>query len=196
MKIAIIIASTRPGRVGPSVAEWVLQEASKRKDAKFEMVDLAEQNLPFLNEAEQPATGKYSHETTKNWSKLINGYDGFILVTPEYNHSFPATLKNALDMLYHEWSYKPFGLVSYGNLSGARAVEALRQVLINFNAATVRPQVSLALATDFVDNKVAKPQDFQAPALKSMIDAMMLWEKGLSVIRAEIAEKKKNKKKA
>jgi len=191
LKIAIIISSTRPTRVGPSVAEWVYKLAKERNDAEFELVDLAEQNLPFLNEAAQPATGKYEYETTKKWSKLIIGYDGYIFILPEYNHSYPATLKNALDMLYHEWTYKPVGLVSYGNLGGARAVEALRQVLANFNMAVVRPQVSLALATDFEDKKIAKPAKFQEDALKSVIDAMLLWEKGLSVIRTEIEKSKK-----
>src|SRR5689334_6527146 len=146
LKIAIIIGSTRPGRKGEVVARWVYEIATKRGDAEFELVDIKEFNLPVYDEPASPATGQYIHDHTKAWSAKINEFDGFVFVTPEYNHGPPAALKNAIDFLYREWNNKAAGFVGYGGVGGARAVEQLRLVMGEISVADVRAQVALSLA--------------------------------------------------
>src|ERR1051325_8788011 len=114
LKIAVIIGSTRPGRVGESVAKWVYELAKKRTDAEFELVDIADYNLPLLDEPVPPSMGQYSHEHTKKWAAKIASFDAYVFVTPEYNHGISGALKNALDYLYREWNNKVAGFVSYG----------------------------------------------------------------------------------
>jgi NAD(P)H-dependent FMN reductase len=121
IKVAIIIGSTRPGRIGEGVGKWVYEIASKRTDASFELVDLAEVNLLLLDEPFPPAMHRYTKEHTKAWSEKVTSFDGFIFVTPEYNHGVPAALKNALDFLYVEWNNKVAGFIGYGNTGGARS---------------------------------------------------------------------------
>jgi NAD(P)H-dependent FMN reductase len=123
--IAIILGSTRPNRNGEAVAKWVFDLASKRTDASYELVDVKEFNLPLLDEPIPASQGKYSKEHTKRWAEKIASFDAFIFVTPEYNHSIPGALKNAIDFLYKEWNNKAAGFVSYGAVGGARAVEHL-----------------------------------------------------------------------
>jgi NAD(P)H-dependent FMN reductase len=127
-RIAIIIGSTRPGRKAEAIAQWVLDIARKRGDAEYELVDIAEYNLPHLDEAMPPSMGQYSKAHTKAWAEKIASFDGFVFVTPEYNHSTSGALKNAIDFLYREWNNKAAGFVSYGSAGGVRAVEHLRLV--------------------------------------------------------------------
>jgi NAD(P)H-dependent FMN reductase len=129
VKIGIIIGSTRPTRVGKTVADWFHAQIKDTADVEFGMIDLLEEDLPFLSEPESPSTGNYTQEKTKNWSAKISGYDGFIFVTPEYNHAYPASLKNAIDTLFHEWDKKPAAFVGYGGLGGGRAIEQLIPVV-------------------------------------------------------------------
>jgi len=129
-KIGIILGSTRPGRNGEAVAKWVYDLASKRDDAEFELVDLLDFKLPHLDEAVPPSMGQYANEHTRTWAATIAKFDGFIFVTPEYNHSFSPALKNAYDYLNNEWWRKPLGYVSYGGVSGGtRGVVALDQAV-------------------------------------------------------------------
>ncbi|NUR59482.1 MAG: NAD(P)H-dependent oxidoreductase [Catenulispora sp.] len=126
--LGIVIGSTRPGRVGAQIGAWLADLAS----ADAELIDLAVQGLPFLDEPEHASTGRYAQQHTRRWSELIASHDAFVLVTPEYNSSFPASLKNALDYLYHEWRGKPVGIVGYGGVSsGGRAVHALLPVIVH-----------------------------------------------------------------
>ncbi|HEY0374701.1 MAG TPA: NAD(P)H-dependent oxidoreductase, partial [Amnibacterium sp.] len=125
LKIAIILGSTRPGRNGAAVAEWVLGRAGSREGADYELIDLKDFPLPHLDEAMPPSMGQYAGEHTRRWAETIAKYDGFVFVTPEYNHSTSGVLKNAIDYLYGEWNNKAAAFVSYGALSGARAVEHL-----------------------------------------------------------------------
>ncbi|NUS03817.1 MAG: NAD(P)H-dependent oxidoreductase [Nonomuraea sp.] len=127
-KIAIIAGSTRPGRAGEAVARWVLDQAGRRGDASYELVDLAEVDLPHLDEPLPPALGRYTHPHTRRWAATVAACDGYVFVTPEYNHSLPGSLKNALDRVYAEWNDKAAAFVSYGIDGGVRAVEALRVV--------------------------------------------------------------------
>src|SRR5829696_2856377 len=105
INVKVIIASTRPGRKGPAVAAWIIERARAHTEMNVEVFDLAEINLPFLDEPEHPRLQKYQHEHTKNWSAKIDSGDAYIIVTPEYNFGYPATIKNALDFLYNEWTY-------------------------------------------------------------------------------------------
>ena len=115
VKIAIIVGSTRPGRNGKAVADWVYDQASQRDDAGYERIDLLDYPLPQL-EAMQPSPGQYANEHTRAWAAKVAGFDGYVFVTPEYNHSTSAALKNAIDHLYGEWNNKAAGFVSYGGL--------------------------------------------------------------------------------
>lgn len=129
VKIKVLLGSSRPGRFGNQPAEWLMRLAQAHQDAAFELVDLKELNLPFLDEPVPPIMGKFEQPHSKKWSQLISESDGFLFITPEYNHSYSAVLKNAIDFLAREWFYKPVGLVSYGaDAGGARATEHLRAV--------------------------------------------------------------------
>src|SRR3954466_1851448 len=113
-KLQVIIASTRPGRVGLPVGRWFHDRAVKHGGFDVELVDLAEVNLPFMDEPHHPRLGRYEHQHTKDWSARIASGDAFVFVLPEYNYGITAPLKNAIDYLNREWAHKPVGLVSYG----------------------------------------------------------------------------------
>ncbi len=125
LNIGIIVSTTRPTRVGRVVADWFYAKVKDTEGLNFSILDLAEENLPFMNEQESPSSGKYELEHTKKWSKKINDCDGFVFVTAEYNNSMPAPLKNAIDTVYHEWDKKPVAFVGYGAYGGVRSVEQL-----------------------------------------------------------------------
>ncbi|MFN0187072.1 MAG: NADPH-dependent FMN reductase [Bacteroidia bacterium] len=181
--IAIILGSTRPNRNGEAVANWVLEIASKRTDATFELVDVKDYNLPLLDEAIPASQGKYSKEHTKKWAEKINTFDAYIFVTPEYNHSIPGALKNAIDFLFKEWNNKVAGFVSYGTVGGARAVEQLRVVMGELMIADVRAQVMFSLATDFVNYTEFKPDLKHKEVLNIMLDQVVTWSKAMKVLR-------------
>lgn len=189
LKIAIILGSTRPDRNGEAVAHWVNDLAQKRNDAEFELIDLAEVNLPFLDEAIPASQGKYAHEHTKLWSKRIAAFDAFVFVAPEYNHGISAALKNAIDFLYKEWNNKAAGFVGYGSLGAARSIEHLRQVMAEVQVATVRAQVALLLATDFKDMSEFTPDDRHKKDLSTMLDQLLAWGEALRMVRRNTASK-------
>ena len=138
MKIGVILGSTRPGRVGLRVSKWFLNQVqAKQTELEFELIDLDEVNLPFLDEPKSASTREYTKDHTKAWSEKIKEYDGYVLITAEYNHGYPAPLKNALDFLAHEWNRKPVAFVGYGGLGGTRAVEQLRQVCSELGMAPI-----------------------------------------------------------
>src|SRR5437764_1824495 len=149
IRIGIILGSTRPNRSGEQVAMWVYDMASRRSDAEFELIDLRDHPLPHLDEPLPPSMGQYQNEHTRRWAATIASFDGFVMVTPEYNHSTSAVLKNALDFLYAEWNNKAAGFVSYGLAGGARAAEHLRLACAELQMADVRQQVTLSLLTEF-----------------------------------------------
>lgn len=184
-KIGIILGSTRPGRNGEAVARWVLENASRRNDAEFELVDLADHNLPLLDEPYPPSLGQYTQPHTKAWSEKIASFDGFIIVTPEYNRSVPGALKNAIDYLYAEWNHKAVGFVAYGSTGGTRAVEHLRLIAGELHMADVRSQVALSLFTDFENFSVFKPIEAQLDALTATIDQVVAWSDALAQLRTE-----------
>jgi NAD(P)H-dependent FMN reductase len=182
-RIGIILGSTRPNRNVEQVAKWVLDIASRRTDAEFELVDLRDHPLPHLDEPLPPSLGRYQHEHTKQWADKIASFDGFVIVTAEYNHGIPGVLKNALDYLYAEWNNKAVGFVSYGSAGGARAVEHLRAVAGELQMADVRQQVVLSLMTEFQNFSVFKPGDYNLPALNTMLDQVVAWSTALAPLR-------------
>ena len=191
LRLAVVTGSTRPGRRSAMVAEWVLEQARAHlTDApvQIELVDLAEVGLPLLDEPVPAAIGHYRHEHSRRWAELIGRYDGFVFVTPEYNHSMPAALKNAIDYLFAEWNDKAAGFVSFGIDGGTRAVEHLRLALAEVKVACVRSQVSLGLFTDFEISDVTQPGRF-APAtrrqstLARMLDEVVAWATALRCLR-------------
>lgn len=183
LKIAIIIGSTRPGRIGEAVGKWVYEQSKSRTDAEFELVDIVDYNLPLLDEPYPPMMNQYSKEHTKVWAKKIGEFDGYIFVTPEYNHSPCAALKNAIDYLNVEWNNKAAGFVSYGSEGGARAVEHLRQVFGELRVATVRDQVLLSLYTDFIDMNEFDPDPRHKEEAQLLFDSVISWSKALKTIR-------------
>jgi NAD(P)H-dependent FMN reductase len=184
IRIGIIVGSTRPGRNGEQVARWVYDIAAQRSDAKFDLVDLRDYPLPHFDEPLPPSLGQYQNDHTKKWAATIAAFDGFVIVTPEYNHGTPGVLKNAMDYLHAEWANKAVGLVSYGSLGGARAAEHLRLVAGELQMADVRQQVTLSLATEFENYTVFKPSDHNLSALTILPDQVVAW----STVRAPLRQ--------
>ncbi|MEX1131721.1 MAG: NAD(P)H-dependent oxidoreductase [Flavobacteriales bacterium] len=185
LKIAIVLGSTRPGRKGEAVAHWVLALAKKRTDALFELVDLKDQDLPLLDEPGSPSQGLYTKEHTKAWSARVAAFDAFVFVTPEYNHSTCAALKNAIDYLNKEWANKVAGFVGYGAVGGVRAVEHLRQIMAELQVATVRAQVGLSLFTDFKDFERFTPAKMHVEEVHVMLDQVVAWGTAMKPLHAE-----------
>lgn len=182
----MMVCSTRPERVGPTVAGWAYDVAAAHDhpDLDIELVDLADQGLPLLDEPEPASSGNYTKEHTRAWSRLVSGYDGFVFVTPEYNRGLPAALKNALDFLYAEWNDKAAGLVVYGSSGGLRVAEQLKSVLGELQIATVRAQVSLSIYDDMTDFTTMSPRDFQEGNVATMLDQLARWAGAMREVRA------------
>ncbi|MFI6323587.1 NADPH-dependent FMN reductase [Nonomuraea sp. NPDC050556] len=183
-RIGIIVGSTRPGRTADTVARWVHDLASKRDDATFEIVDLADYDLPHLDEETLPSVGQYGRPHTLAWARTIDSFDGYVVVTPEYNHSTSGALKNAIDFLYKEWNNKAVGFVSYGGSGGVRAVEHLRLIAAELQLADVRAQVELSLFTDFENFSVFAPAARQEDMLTRLLDQLIAWSTALRSVRA------------
>ncbi len=187
LNIAVILGSTRPQRVGESVAQWVYEVARQRNDARFELVDIRDYNLPLLDEPIPPSQGQYSKEHTRQWAAKIASFDGYVFVTAEYNHGIPGALKNAIDFLFAEWNNKVAGFVGYGSAGGVRAVESLRLVMAELMVADVRSQVMLSLRNDFVDYTQFKPAAHHEKSLNAMLDQVILWGEAMKQVRQRFA---------
>jgi len=183
-RIGIILGSTRPGRNGEAVAKWVHGIASERSDADYELVDLADYPLPHLDEPLPASMGQYQNAHTKEWAATIASFDGFVMVTPEYNRSTSGVLKNAIDYLFAEWHNKAVGFVSYGSVGGARAAEHLRLIAGELKMADVRQSVALSLFTEFENFSVFKPSDVQVQSLGVLLDEVVAWSSALAPLRA------------
>lgn len=182
--IGIILGSTRPGRVGHQVAEWVAKHGSQHDGIDVEVVDIKDYDLPVYDEPQSPLFGSYAHPHTLSWSKKIAEFDGYVFVTPEYNRSIPSALKNAIDYLYGEWNNKAVGFVSYGsNVGGARAAEHLRLITAGLQLAGVRTQVSLSLATDFAAFTTFTPDDRHNAMLRQLFAEVTVWADALAPLR-------------
>ncbi|MGO3146388.1 MAG: NADPH-dependent FMN reductase [Leucobacter sp.] len=186
LKIGIIVGSTRPGRVGPLVGHWVHANA-QAKGVEFELVDLHDYKLPLLEEAGPMGAGNYAGDAANAWASKIAEFDGFIVVTGEYNHSVPAALKNALDYVKGEWANKAVGIVSYGSIGGVRAGEHLRQIFGELSMADVHQHVMLSIFTDFENFGSAEvafmPAEQKAGELQTQINEIAAWGGALRTVR-------------
>jgi len=169
-RLLVVIASTRPGRVGGAVGDWVIRAARDSGRFDVRVADLAELRLPLLDEPAHPRLRDYRNAHTRHWSAEVDAADGFVFVMPEYNHSFTAPLKNALDYLVHEWDGKPVGLVSYGGLSGGtRAVVALQPVLANLGLRGVHANVEIAWVAEQMHDGAFEATERHARALEAQL---------------------------
>lgn len=176
-KIGIILGSTRQGRVSPQVGEWVKGIADKRGDADYEIVDIAQFNLPFVFTTAGDEPG------LKAWLEKLASLDGFVFIVAEYNHSITGALKNALDSARDEWNNKAAGIVSYGSTGGARAAEHLRGICGELLIADVRVHPTLSLFTDFENGSDFKPQDLHLNNVNAMLDQLIAWSGALKTLR-------------
>jgi NAD(P)H-dependent FMN reductase len=160
-----------------------MDEARRRTDAEFELVDLADYPLPHLDEPLPPSMGQYQNEHTRQWAATIGRFDGYIFVAPEYNHGTSGVLKNAIDFLYGEWNNKAMGVVSYGAAGGVRAAEHLRLVAGELQMADVRTNVTLSFFTDFENFTEFTPGAHQAQVLATLFDQVIAWSQALAPLR-------------
>ncbi|MFF5291957.1 NADPH-dependent FMN reductase [Paractinoplanes globisporus] len=184
LTIAVILGSTRPGRNGKAVADWVLAQAAGRDGADYELIDLLDYPLPHFDEPMSPRAGlEPAGDHTKAWASKIAEYDGFVFVTPEYNHSTSGVLKNAIDYLYAEWNNKAAAFVSYGVVGGARAIEHLRGVLSELQIAHVQQQISFSMLTDFENYSVFKPAEAHGNFAGTMFGQLETWAAAMRDVR-------------
>jgi NAD(P)H-dependent FMN reductase len=187
LTIAVILGSTRPQRAGEGIAKWFMAQTKNFPEARFEFIDLRDVALPFLDEPVPPLMQQYQNEHTKKWSETVKKYDGYIVVTPEYNHSFPAVLKNAFDYVYHEWAKKPIAFVSYGASSGgSRAVEQLRQVAVELQMAPVREQIMIPMVWSAMDGESVKADRILGD-LPRMMQDIIWWAETLKKGRENLS---------
>lgn len=190
LKILVILGSTREGRRGEKVAKWAMQILSKRPDADFEFVDLRDWKFPFYNFPTSPSTekGLYHSKLQKKWSQKIDRADGFLMITPEYNHGYSAVLKNAIDYAWFEWNHKPVTFISYGSAAGGvRAVEQLRQVAVELEMVPIRQAVLIpGIRNAFNEKGEILDKSFNL-RLSETVSYLVLWTKNLKKIRQNLA---------
>jgi NAD(P)H-dependent FMN reductase len=184
----IIIASTRPGRAGLPIGQWFYAYAVARGGFDVEVVDLAELNLPFMDEPNHPRLRQYTHRHTKDWSARVEAADAFVFVMPEYNYGFSAPLKNAIDYLHQEWAYKPVGFVSYGGIAaGTRAVQMLKQVVTALKMTPLTEAVAIPFFPKLIDEDGRlQPNDSMEHAATALLDELQRVERALRPLRREL----------
>jgi NAD(P)H-dependent FMN reductase len=184
--LRIVIGSTRPGRVGPSVATWIAERAREHGGFDVQVTDLAELNLPMYDEPNHPRLRQYVHQHTKDWSALVDASDAFVFVIPEYNYGFNAATKNAIDYLHGEWQHKPAGIVSYGGISaGTRATQMLKQVLTTLKIMPVPEAVNIPFVGQLLDeDKRFKSSELIDASATAMLDEVLAWSGALATLRA------------
>jgi len=188
--LQVIIASTRPGRVGPGIAQWFYDVAVKDGGFDVELVDLADFNLPVFNEPGAPARAEYEFDYTKRWSSSVARADAFVFVMPEYNHGYNAALKNALDYLFREWRYKAVGLVSYGGAAmGTRAVQSIKPVL-SYLKLVHTSDVMISLAVTPVVDGAFEGSDHLVHSANLMLKELAKVTPSLQEIRAQEANER------
>jgi NAD(P)H-dependent FMN reductase len=186
-RLQIIIASTRPGRVGLPVSRWFEDVAREEGEFEIEVVDLAELNLPFMDEPNHPRFRQYVHEHTRRWSAIVDRADAFVFVMPEYNFGFSAPLKNAIDYLHQEWQYKPVAFVSYGGVSaGTRAVQMLKQVVTALKMVPVSEAISIPFVQQFLnDDGQIEANETMSTAAGAMLAELYRWTVALRPMREQ-----------
>jgi NAD(P)H-dependent FMN reductase len=188
--LMIVIGSTRPGRIGLPIGEWIAERARLHGEFDVDLADLAEMDLPMMDEPNHPRLRQYTQPHTFAWSRRVDAADAFVFVTPEYNHGIAAPLKNAIDYLQHEWMHKPVGFVSYGGVSaGTRAVQMTKQVVSILSMVPVAQEVSIPFVFQFLDDesRVNANEEMKAAAT-DMLDALARWEAALRALRSVRSE--------
>ncbi len=185
LKLHTIICSTRPGRVGASVARWFHDLAAAQSDFDAELVDLADFNLPIFDEPHHPAMQNYQHEHTRRWAASVQSADAFVFVTPEYNYGPPPALLNALNYVYREWNYKPAGIVSYGGVSGGlRAAQMEKQTFTTLKMMPMVEAVAVQNVARLLDaDQVFQPEEFHISSASSMLAELARWATALKTMR-------------
>ncbi|WP_028032638.1 NADPH-dependent FMN reductase [Chelativorans sp. J32] len=186
LKLNIIIGSTRPGRVGPVIGDWLKEFAKSHGKFDVELVDLADFNLPLLDEASHPRLQQYEHEHTRRWSKSVGKADAYVFITPEYDYFPPASLVNAVQALALEWHYKAAGVVSYGGISGGlRSAQSLRQLLSNVNVHALPQTVPVPFFPQFISEEGEfRANEQMNEGAKAMLDELHKWATALKTIRS------------
>ncbi|EPX76352.1 NADPH-dependent FMN reductase [Salipiger mucosus] len=190
-KLKVITASTRPGRIGPIVSNWVAEQAKEHGGFDVEIVDLASFDLPLLDEPNHPAMQDYTQEHTKKWSAAIADGDAFIFVTPEYDYFPPASIVNAIQALVVEWARKPAGVVGYGGISGGmRAAQELRSLLANMNVMPLKQVVPIPMVFgDITEEQTLTPNDEVHKGTAGLLDELQVWAEALTPARQELLRK-------
>ena len=184
MKLTVVLASVRDGRAGEAIAQWFVTRAKEHGKFDIEMADLKELNLPIMNEPQHPRLKKYVHESSKRWSGIVGGSDAFVFVTPEYNYTMPPALVNALDTLYHEWTYKPVAFVSYGGVSGGiRSVQTAKLMVTGFKMMPMVEAVNIPFYSQLMQDGVFKSNETHDKAVGPMLDELARWSEALKSLR-------------
>lgn len=186
IKLGVIVASTREGRVGLPIAEWFMGLASTDAALETSLIDLKTIDLPLLSEPEHPRLKRYSQAKTQSWSELVSGFDTFVFVTPEYNFGAPPALINALDHLYQEWNYKPAGFVSYGGVSGGtRSVAMTKMILTTLKMVPIVEAVAIPFFTTHMDKESGRFNGDEplARSAQAMLKELARWANALRPLR-------------
>ena len=185
--LTVVIGSTRPGRAGLPIARWFIERATVHAGFDMGVADLAEIGLPLLDEPNHPRLRQYTHPHTQAWSATVDASDAFVFVTPEYNHGYPAALKNAIDFLHSEWHYKPVGFVSYGGVAaGTRAVAQLTQVVATLKMYPLADAVSIPFHPQFIDgDRRVQANEAMEQAADAMLDELVRAERALRSLRTD-----------
>jgi len=183
-----IVCSTRPGRVGLSVARWFHEIATQHGGFDAKLVDLAEFNLPVYDEPKHPSLQQYVHEHTKRWSASVSAADAFVFVTPEYNYGPPPSLLNALDYVYKEWNYKPAAFVSYGGVSGGlRGVQIEKHTLTTLKMVPIVEAVTIQMVAQHMNEGRFTPKDVHVTSATTMLNELVRWAEALKPLRQPAA---------
>ncbi|WP_433307270.1 NADPH-dependent FMN reductase [Actinoplanes sp. CA-030573] len=185
LSLLVVVASTRPGRVGLPVSQWFVDAAKANGGFQVSVADLAEENLPLLDEPHHPRLARYEHDHTRRWSEKVAAADAFVFVAPEYNYGIAPSLKNALDYLHHEWRYKPASVVSYGGVSaGTRSAMALHASAYALNLFMISQAVNIPFVHAQISDGRFEPNETTGTAAVAMLDELARVAGALKSLRA------------
>lgn len=185
-KLLVIVASTRPGRLGLPIANWAISEIEKYGGFEVDVADLAVMDLPMLDEPHHPIHRNYARPHTIAWSKRVDAADAILIVTPEYNYAMPGSLKNALDFLYQEWNYKPVAFISYGGMSGGmRSVQMAKQVVTTLKMVPLAEAVNIHMVPKYIHDGQFVPDETLENNLKKVLAELTRWAAALRAMRVK-----------
>ncbi len=183
-RLLVIIASTRPGRLGLPIASWAVSEIENYGGFEVDVADLAVMDLPMLDEPHHPRHRNYTKAHTIAWSRRVEAADAILIITPEYNYGMPGSLKNALDFLFHEWNYKPVAFVSYGGMSGGmRSVQMAKQVVTTLKMVPLSEAVNIHMVPKYIHDGEFVPEDAHVAGLKNVLAELARWSAALRAMR-------------